>query len=716
MRVYEIAKKKGVSSKQLLELLKKEGVSLSSHMAVLPEDAIPVLEKAFKPVALRPVVLKPVAASKPAAKKITKPVFTKPTITKPVAAKPVPKKSAPEKPVSVKPVAPKPIPAIAPEKPASEKKVVKPVHAKAPLKTVQVVARDMPLFEVAEQMQRPIGDLIISLLRRGIACNRNHVLSSDLVSLLANKFGIPVVAPEGEEDISLAKKTATQGENSRWPIVVVMGHVDHGKTTLLDYIRKMNTAAKERGGITQHLSAYEVDSRHGKIIFLDTPGHEAFTCMRERGTRVTDIVVLVVAADDGVMPQTIEVIKQAKEAQLPIIVAISKIDKAGDESSIERIKRQLAQHDLLPEDWGGDVICVPLSAKTGKGVEELLEMIVLQSQMMELVADPDSPATGFVLESKLEKGLGPVATVICLNGTIRVGDYFVCGSSTGKVRLLIDSFGKRVQSAGPSIPVQVVGFDAFVELGDSLKIVSPQDYAKQKGDRSKMQASTSSSSRVGASISEEKGDEQTTVPLLLKADTQGSLEAALGAIEKVNKANKKIPCSFHVISTGVGDVSERDIEFASHSGAKVVAMHVAVEKNAMLQAKALGVDVREFGIIYKMTENLDELLKSYEKEVIVLKKVGEATVRKVFPLKGGKVIAGCYVSDGVCSRANVVVCFRNGEKIGEGKIASLQRERKTVKQVHSGFECGFITDEFQDWQVDDTVQCFLEEKKKQSEL
>ena len=701
MRVYEFAKKKGVPSKELLELLKKEGIKLSSHMAVLPEGAIPVLEKALKPVAI-----KPAATSK-------KPLIKK--TTKPVVAKPISKKIVSAKPVSVKPV-PVKIPEKKIIKPrAASPAIARPVERVQP-KIAQVVARDMPLFEAAEQMRRPIGDLIISLLRRGIACNRNHVLSSELVSLLAHKFGVPVVNPEEKEGLARTKKTATLGENSRWPIVVVMGHVDHGKTTLLDYIRKMNTAAKERGGITQHLSAYEVDSRHGKIVFLDTPGHEAFTCMRERGTRVTDIVVLVVAADDGVMPQTIEVIKQAKEAELPIIVAISKIDKAGDESSIERIKRQLAQHDLLPEDWGGDIICVPLSAKTGKGVEELLEMIVLQSQMMELVADPDSPATGFVLESKLEKGLGPVATVICLNGTIRVGDYFVCGASTGKVRLLIDSFGKRIQEAGPSIPVQVVGFDAFVELGDSLKIVSPQDYAKQRADRNKAQVSVSGSSRVGASISEEKGDEQTTVPLLLKADTQGSLEAALGAIGKINKANKKIPCSFQIILTGVGGISERDIEFASHSGSKVIGMHVKVEKNAMLQAKALGVDVREFGIIYKMTENLDELLKSYEKEVIVLKKVGEATVRKVFPLKGGKVIAGCYVSDGVCSRSNVVVCFRGGEKVGEGKIASLQRDRKTVKQVHAGFECGFITDEFQDWQVDDAVHCFLEEKKKQSEL
>lgn len=691
MRVHEFAKKKKLSSKEVLALSKKLGIEANSHMSVLSDDAVAALTKALKPEK------KPVAAA--------------PVKKVPVKKTPVPAKPAPTKKVFPKKVLPKRGPArkFSPKK-TPIKKTPEPI-------TEMVVSEEMPLFAAAQAMGKPEGELILALLKRGVVCNRNHILSPEMIADLAHHFGIKVTVPEKEQafikERLAVEEVMAKGKETRWPIVVVMGHVDHGKTSLLDYVRKMNTAAKEKGGITQHLSAYEVDSAHGKIVFLDTPGHEAFSCMRRRGTSVTDLVVLVVAADDGVMPQTVEVIKHAKAADVPMIVAINKVDKVDIATAGERVKRQLAQYDLLAEDWGGDVICVPISAKTGQGVEELLEMITLQSQMMELKANPKANARGFVLESKQEKGFGPVATVICLNGTIKVGDFFVCGSSVGKVRLLIDSHGERVLHAGPSIPVQVVGFDSFVSLGDWLTVVSSEEYLKEKAARKKAPTSGAPSECMMSVQAGEKHIER--IPLLIKTDTHGSREAIIGEIEKLNKSQPDIPATFQVIYSGIGGVAERDVELAAQAGAILIGLHVKTEKNALLLSKEQKVTVKEFDIIYKMSEDLEELLKSYEEEVIILKKKGEAVVRKVFDLKKKGVIAGCYVSDGVFAQGDVVVCMRGGKEIGRGKIVSLQRERKTVKEVHTGFECGFITDKFHEWQVEDTVHCFAQEKKKRSE-
>jgi translation initiation factor IF-2 len=669
MRIYEFAKQKNISSKEVLAILEKAGFSVASHMSVIPDEAVSVLEKALGGAA-KPVL------QKPAPEKIVKKVVQK------VPQKRVETKRKPEKNLEI------------------------------------TISGEMPLCKLAMLMGRTEGDLILSLLKKGAVCNRNHVLSVKDITDLAHGFGIKVSLPEQRAGSLVEQRLAVEevlsgGKVSRWPIVVVMGHVDHGKTSLLDYVRKMNTAAKEKGGITQHLSAYEVDSKHGKIVFLDTPGHEAFSYMRRRGASVTDLVVLVIAADDGIMPQTVEVINHAKEADVPILVAINKIDKVDRATAEEKIKRQLAQHDLLPEDWGGSIVCVPISAKTGEGVEELLEMIVLQAQMMELKADPASQARGFILESKQEKGFGPVATVICLNGTIRVGDYFVCGSSTGRVRVLVNSLGERVSSVGPSIPVQVIGFDNFVSLGDWLTVVSREEYRREKVSRKK-----EGPVRVAPEARDilQVGKKQRQkILLLIKTDTHGSREAVLGVIKKINKAHPEIPCSFQIISIGIGDVSEKDVELAAHTGAIVVGLHARVERNAVSAARDMEVDVKEYGIIYKMTEDLEEILMGYEEEVITRKKVAELVVRKVFDLGKRGVIAGCYVSDGTVGKNNIVVCFRQGREVGEGRIVSLQRERKTVKEVSKGYECGFITDNFHDWREEDTVHAFFEEKKKRSE-
>ena len=709
MRVHEFAKEKGVSSKEAISLLKKAGVDVSSHMSVIDEKDLARLAP------------KGAAGSKP---KIGE------------------EKQAPSASPSKKPKAPSSAGGghghrsggrasegsssasggvrssggrRSTQGSRSRKKYSRGVRSGAsrvPEKVVSEITIDaeMSLACAAELMGKPSGELILSLLRQGVVCNRNHVLSVDAISFLAHQYGIKstISAGDGGKKSSGGVAVSSDG-TTRWPVVVVMGHVDHGKTTLLDFVRKMNVAAREAGGITQHLAAYEVSSAHGKIVFLDTPGHEAFSYMREKGARVTDIAILVVAADDGVMPQTIEAIKHAKAAEVPIIVAINKIDKIDSSVPIESVKRQLAQQDLLPEDWGGDVICVPISAKTGKGVEELLEMIVLQAQMLELKADSDVAASAFILESNIEKGYGPVATVICRNGSLRIGDYFSCGSSTGKVRLLIDMAGNKISLAAPSVPVRVVGFDSFASLGDWLKVIPAEEYfAKRKGKVDVASARGMASASIGAM---EKPEELAAVPLVIKTDTQGSLEAVLGAIKAIEKMFVDVG-AFVIINSAIGDVSEGDVETALDNKAHLVALHVKVERNATALARERGTSIHKHNIIYKLIEDLEEVMESHRKEISVWNKTGEALVLKTFDLKGKGVIAGCVVKDGVISRKGKVVCLRNGVEVGSGMISSLQRERKVVKEVHKGHECGFLSNEFNGWAVDDVVHCFIEEKKK----
>ena len=714
MRVYEFAKKHDVSSKEVLDLLKKGGFELASHMTVVPEDGVVYLEKNFsktKKVSVAKKIEKKITTKKVVKAKVEDaPKATAKTITKPIEKET--KAVTSEKKVAVAPV----------QKKEATKEYVKPLE-KTPPKTYtrpgrhapqvrreiteMTIENNMPLFEVADLMGKSSGDLILALLKKGMVCNINYLLPVDVISSLGEQFGISVIIQEAKESSYEEEflKKSKKGE-TRWPIVVVMGHVDHGKTTLLDFIRKMNTVAKEKGGITQHLGAYEVNSSHGKIVFLDTPGHEAFSYIRSRGAKVTDIAVLIVAADDGVKPQTVEAIKHAKDAKVPIIVAINKIDKAGS-AAIQTVKRQLAEKDLVPEDWGGDIICVPISAKTGEGVEELLEMIVLQAQMMEIKASPSVSAKAFILESNLEKGHGPVATVICLEGTLKQGDYFICGAGTGKVRLLINSFGQKIAQAGPSIPVKVVGFDKFAEIGGWLKVVSADEYFKAKASKGSV-----TTDPVQALMSSIKNDSQKRIDLIIKTDTRGSKEAIEGSIKKLSKSLKKGHPPVRIIQCGIGDISEGDVELAETTNSYVIGLHVKIERNAVKVAKEKKVEVQLFQVIYHMVKYLEELLEKEREIKTVLVKKGEAYVKKVFNIKKIGIIAGCYVKEGIFSRNSKVVCLRNGEKVGEGKIKSLQREGKVVKEIHAGYECGFICEGFNDWQVDDIVQSFSEVKEK----
>jgi translation initiation factor IF-2 len=579
--------------------------------------------------------------------------------------------------------------------------------------------------DLAAALGKPVSDVILNLLKRGMACNINHVVQPDMAKTLTEHYGIKanmaarhVSTEEGDKQTQAMRvqKGTTEGLYRR-PIVVVMGHVDHGKTTLLDYIRQKNVAGSEKGGITQHLGAYEVTAKQGKIIFLDTPGHEAFSYIRRQGSKVTDIAILVIAADDGIKPQTIEAIKHAKDAGVPIIVAINKVDKVKSPAAIETIKRQLAsQYDLMTEDWGGQVICVSISGKTGEGVDNLLDMVVLQAQMMDLKARTDVPAKVFVLESHVEKGFGPVATGIVLEGVLKQGDFFVCGKATGKIRLLIDSQGKRLTQAEPSVPVKIVGFNEQKDIGEWLSVTTPQEYAKIK-DRTEdvdvqqnvtPQAADFLQQFNNAAIPGAK--HQRALNLIIKTDTRGSKEALSGLIEKLAKENKEINCPIRVIMSGIGDISESDVELAMNTEAYLIGLHVKAEKNAQHLARDKNVSIHQYDIIYHLIEYLQTELNKRREIKVVWEKAAELVVRKVFDIKGLGVIAGCYVREGVVARGDKVICMRAGKAVGEGKVNSLQRDKKTVKEVHTGFECGFICDAYTEWVEDDIVQVMREVK------
>lgn len=581
----------------------------------------------------------------------------------------------------------------------------------APVEVTEIVlSGDMSLQDAAGLMGKNPSELILSLLKQGIVSNKSNIIAIDTIVALANGFGIAVTREAKKvTESSKVVRVASENQTRRAPIVVVIGHVDHGKTTLLDFLRKSNVAAREKGGITQHIGAYEVDSPHGKVVFLDTPGHAAFSSMRARGVKMTDLAILVVAADDGIMPQTVEAINQAKAAGVPLIVAINKVDKVTSQAPIDTIKRQLSQHDLLVEDWGGSVICVPISGKTGQGIPELLEMITLQAEMMDLHADVAVPAKAFLLESRLDKGFGAIATVICLEGTLKQGDHFSCGDTTGKVRLILNSAGDRVTQTGPSTPVQIVGFDKLPLPADVLTVITAEQYNKAKSVRKSEAAAPAQIHRV--TLNTEEQSSASKVKLIIKCDNFGSKEAIEGSIASMSKKNKDMAERLQLVSTGVGDITESDVDLAENTGARLIGFHVRAEKNAANYARDHDIEITLYQVIYHLTEALEVLVKQPKKAVISFSKSGEALVLKVFPLKDGTVIAGCQVTHGVFGRNGKAICLRRGTKVGESRIVSLQRDRKSVKEVHTGFECGFITEDFHEWQPNDVVHFMMETKE-----
>ena len=573
--------------------------------------------------------------------------------------------------------------------------------------------------ELAEKLDIRAKDLLKTLLDRGIFASINQALDVPTATSLAEAFNGIVQVVTFEEQLvheEQVKEERTGNLLPRAPVVTVMGHVDHGKTSLLDAIRETEVAAGEAGGITQHIGAYEAHVGDRRIVFIDTPGHEAFTRMRARGAKVTDIVVLVVGADDGVMPQTEEAIAHARAANVPVVVAINKIDKP--DAQPERVKRQLADRSLMPEEWGGDTVMVDVSARTKQNLPRLLEMILLVGDLRELKADPSAPASGTVLESRVDKGRGPVATVLVQNGTLNVGDVFIVGAVYGKVRAMFDDRGQAIKKAGPATPTEVLGLQGVPEAGDQFQVADEAkarhivEYRQAK-QREASLAKTASSGRLTLDQLHEQllAGEVKELPVVIKADVQGSVEVLSEMLPKVSTDEVKLK----VIQASVGAVSESDVILASASNAIILAFNVRPERKATELAQREGVDIRLHTIIYELIDELKKAVAGLLAPVIKETYLGRAEVRDTFRVKGVGMIAGCSVQDGILKRDADVRVLRDNVVIYTGRIISLRRFKDDVNEVRAGFECGAGISNFNDVKVGDVLECFKMEKLQPAE-
>ena len=576
----------------------------------------------------------------------------------------------------------------------------------------------MNVHELAEVLDVSPTDIISKCLELGIIATMNQRLEFDTISLIAEDYGYNAVLMEEDVQDSLGDEEEEEDSEKlkpRAPVVTIMGHVDHGKTSLLDYVRRENVVAGEAGGITQHIGAYEVflEDSNRSVTFLDTPGHEAFTAMRARGAQVTDVVILIVAADDGVKPQTIEAIDHAKAAGVPMVVAINKIDKPNANSDV--VKKELSEHNVLVEDWGGKVQSVPISAKTGEGVSDLLELLALETEVLELKANPDAPARGIVIESRLDKGHGPIATLLVQRGTLKPGDIFICGNHNGKVRALMNERGVRIKSAGPSQPVQVLGFQTVPQAGDGLAVVDDEKIAKKiSGERDRIQREidrqkihTMSLDKLSADIREGASK---LLPLVVKADVDGSIEALVDALSHIPSDEVKVD----VVHRGVGIISESDVLLAAASGAVVIGFNVTINPNATLVAKNNGVDIRVYNVIYDAINEIKLALEGLLEPDIVEKPLGQAEVLKIFKISKLGTIAGCKMIEGVISRSDTARIRRDGEIIKEGKITSLKHFQDEVKEIDVGKECGIGIEGMKNFEEGDLIETYTTEEVKRT--
>jgi translation initiation factor IF-2 len=578
-----------------------------------------------------------------------------------------------------------------------------------------MISEGMTLREFAEKLGVRVRDLINSLFKRGIMANINQVLDTELAQALARDLGVEALVVSFEEEVQLRQELQggadqPEAKASRGPVVTIMGHVDHGKTSLLDGIRSSKITEGEFGGITQHIGAYHVEVNGRQIVFVDTPGHEAFTMMRARGARITDIVVLVVAADDGVMPQTVEAIDHARAAKVPIVVAINKIDKPN--ANLDRVKKELADRGLVAEDWGGDTVMVPISALKRQGIPDLLDMILLTADILDLKANPDIAAQGAVLEARKEVGRGIVATVLVQNGTLNVGDVFVSGATWGRVRSMSDDLGHRAQKAGPATPVEVTGFNDLPDAGDILQVV--EDESKARGiaefraqeERRRGLAPSQARMSLDQLFKGIQEGEVKDLPVILKADVQGSVEVLKEALAKASTEKVKVS----VLHSGVGAISTNDVLLASASKAIVIGFNVRPERSAAELAEKEGVDVRLHTVIYNLTDEIRAAMTGLLDPKLQEVFMGRAEVRDTFKVPKIGVIAGCMVTEGLIPRAATVRLLRDNRVIYEGKINSLRHFKNDVAEVRQGFECGIGIEKFQDVKVGDVIEAYKTEK------
>ena len=629
-----------------------------------------------------------------------RPVVAPPARPAPPVAAPAPATAAP--PAAVAPSVPlMPIDESRPLPPPPEP----PVEVKRELIKLP---ESVTVGELAAAMRRKSGEVIKALLELGVMATLNEVLDPTAAKLVADKFSFDVEVRSLEGDILEEEETDPSQLRPRPPVVTVMGHVDHGKTSLLDAIRKTRVAEKEAGGITQHIGAYQVDTTHGKVTFLDTPGHEAFTAMRARGAKATDIVILVVAADDGVMPQTVEAVNHAKAAEVPIIVAVNKIDKPGAEP--DRVKRELSNHGLVPEDWGGQTIFVHTSAKRGDGIAQLLEMTALQSEILELKANPNRAARGVIVEGRLDRGRGPVATALIQAGTLKEGDAVVVGSQSGRVRAMFSDRGKKTQSAGPADPVEILGLSGVPQAGDTLLVVADERKARQiatvRADREKLKGKGSARITLEELHKQIESGEVKELRLILKADVQGSVEALTESLERLSTDEVKLK----VIHGSVGAVNESDVMLASASNAIVLGFNVKADAKAASQAQSDGVDVRSYSVIYDVINDVRAALSGMLAPEIRETILGRAQVRQVFPISKLGLIFGSAVTEGKMVRGARVRVKRGETLLGEGTISSLKRFKDDVREVLQGLECGIGVDGVKGVATNDTIEAFTTEE------
>jgi len=682
IRVYELAKELNISTKELIDKLNQLDIKVKNHMSTLEDDEAKVIYSLLTEKSDSP--------SKTDVKSEQKNESDNDLLVDEyddVKYKSKPKKNKKIKNKDIK------------EEKSEDIKIL-------------TIPSYITVKELSEKLRVSAAEIIKKLFMKGKVVTLNHELDFETASNIAEEYGI-LVEQEKEEDI--VEKLINDYPDSptdlipRDPVVTVMGHVDHGKTSLLDAIRKTNVTAKEAGGITQHIGASVVEYNGKKIVFLDTPGHEAFTAMRARGAKVTDIVVLVVAADDGVMPQTIEAINHVKAANVPIIVAINKIDKPT--ANPERVKMQLSEYGLIPEEWGGDTIFVEVSALKKIGIDSLLEMILIVAELQDLKANPNRMAKGTVIEAQLDKGRGPVATVLIQNGTLNIGDAIVAGKVYGKVRAMMDDKGKRIKKAGPSTPVEIIGFSEVPEAGDILYVVKDEKTAKEISEIRKARFKEDilrTNQRISLDDLFEKIKEGNIKELniIIKADVHGSVEAIKQSLEKISTEEVRIK----VIHSAVGAITETDIMLASASNAIVIGFNVRPDAKAKAMAEREKVDIRLYRIIYDAIEDIKRAIKGVLEPVYKESILGHAEVRAVFKISGVGTVAGCMVQEGKILRSSLARLIRDGIVIYEGKIASLKRFKDDVREVTAGYECGIGLEKFNDIKEGDIIESYIMEK------
>ncbi|ASB89571.1 translation initiation factor IF-2 [Bacillus sonorensis] len=711
MRVYEYAKAINVSSKDVIASLKDMNIEVNNHMAMIEENAIKQLDKKFKkggqPAANKQAETRKNADSsgqKPQQEAAKQHAGTKPNKNRDGKKNNVQNTQFNNK---------------NKKKNNNNKKNKRNKHHQAPQEKQSKPKKELPekieftnsmtVGALAEELGKEPSEIIKKLMLLGIMATINQDLDKDTVELIASEYGVEVEEVIVHEETEFEKYEEPDQEEAleiRPPVVTIMGHVDHGKTTLLDSIRKTKVVEGEAGGITQHIGAYQIEENGKKITFLDTPGHAAFTTMRARGAEVTDITILVVAADDGVMPQTVEAINHAKAAEVPIIVAVNKIDKPT--ANPDRVMQELTEHGLVPEAWGGETIFVPLSALTGEGIDELIEMILLVSEVEELKANPNRRAKGTVIEAELDKGKGSVATLLVQNGTLNVGDPIVVGNTFGRVRAMVNDVGRRVKSAGPSTPVEITGLNEVPNAGDQFLVFKDEKTARSVGEaRATKQLEEQRSDKAKLSLDDlfeqiKQGDVK-EINLVVKADVQGSVEALAAALQKIEVEGVRVK----IIHTGVGAITESDIILASASNAIVIGFNVRPDGNAKSTAEAENVDIRLHRIIYKVIDEIEAAMKGmldpeYEEKVI-----GMVEVRQTFKVSKIGTIAGGYVTEGTITRDSGIRLIRDGVVIFEGEVDVLKRFKDDVKEVSQGYECGITIKKYNDIREGDMIEAYV---------